>query len=525
MFNISVTLISKFSLTLSVPLQHVFSLSFANGIVPQQFKVAKVIPIFKSGSKFSTDNYRPISLLPVFSKVLEKIMCNRLSNFLESNNLLCKNQFGFRKDHSTVHPLTYFINFIAESLNKKEHTIAIFCDLKKAFDLVDHGILIKKLFNIGVRNTELLWFQDYLCNRKQFVCINGKNSFLRSISIGVPQGSILGPLLFLIYINDLSKHSNLFSTLFADDTKLFASGPDLVSLYDYVNQEFHKIVHYFRSHKLALNPLKTKFIVFSKSQSAKNPNLTICINNNNFGENNPNLIFPIEQITSTSEIPAAKLLGVFIDPHLNFKYHIQYISSKISKAMYFLRNAKNMLSQKGLKPIYYSLIHCHLVYANIIWGSARQSSYKCIYLKQKSAVRLISSAAYNAHSEPLFKSNNILPLYKLIEFFKLQFFQRFIQGFLPSALCNTWTKNSERNEAHHYALRNQDDFYIVTSRLTQFENFPLYSIPKVWNSFQNEEIKILRNKMEFNFKLKKVFLDNLNGEFICSRLLCPHCHL
>ena len=145
--------------------------------------------------------------------------------------------------------------------------------------------------------------------------------------------------------------------------------------------------------------------------------------------------------------------------------------------------------------------------------------YVFTYLKQKSAVRLISSAAYNAHSEPLFKSNNILPLYKLIEFFKLQFFQRFIQGFLPSALCNTWTKNSERNEAHHYALRNQDDFYIVTSRLTKFSKLSaLYSIPKVWNSFPNSEIKIL-------LKLKKVFLDNLNEEFICSRLLCPHCHL
>ena len=123
-------------------------------------------------------------------------MFNRLSSFLENNNIICPEQFGFRKSHSTIHPLTLFINQIAENLNKKEHSIAIFCDLKKAFDTVDFKILLTKLHNIGVRGTELLWFQDYLCNRKQFVSINGSNSYLSKILFGVPQGSILGPILF-----------------------------------------------------------------------------------------------------------------------------------------------------------------------------------------------------------------------------------------------------------------------------------------------------------------------------------------
>ena len=144
MFGVSVFFISKFALTLSKPLRHIFSLSFSNGIVPQQFKIAKVVPIHKSGPKDSMDNYRPISLLCTFSKILEKIMFNRLSNFLEDNNLLSPQQFGFRKSHSTVHPLTLFVNQISNALNNKNHAIAIFCDIKKVFDTVNHSILLKK---------------------------------------------------------------------------------------------------------------------------------------------------------------------------------------------------------------------------------------------------------------------------------------------------------------------------------------------------------------------------------------------
>ena len=525
MFGLSVSFVSKFALTLSKPLRHIFTLSFNQGIVPQQLKVAKVIPIFKTGSQTSMDNYRPISLLCVFSKILEKIMFNRLSTFLENNNILCPEQFGFRKLHSTIHPLTLFINQISECLNKKEHAIAIFCDLKKAFDTVDFEILLKKLHNIGVRGTELLWFQDYLCNRKQFVSINGVNSHLRKILFGVPQGSILGPLLFLIYINDLSKCTTLYKSLFADDTKLVASGPELVPLINYVNTEFQKIIYFFRSHKLSIHPAKTKFILFSNSNPPKQIKIEIFINNNNFNSDNPNLKFPIEQVSVSSDVPAIKFLGVYIDPQLNFKFHISQLNSKISKALYFLRNSKNLLTTKGQTAIYYALIHCHLVYANIIWSSTKESFYKSVFLKQKSAIRIISSASYNAHTEPLFKQLNVLPLPKLCLFFKLQFFQQFKQGFLPEALKNMWIPNRARYPDNLHHLRNENEIHNLTSRLSHFENFPLYCIPTLWSSFNNENVKIQRNKIEFNQLLKKHLLEELNERYTCSRLLCPQCHL
>ena len=182
-------------------MKHVFGLSFATGLVPDQFKVAKVIPIFKSGDPRSADNYRPISLLNNFSKIIEKIMCLRLTAFLESNALISPFQFGFRS-HSTLHPIMHFQNFITQSFNNKEHALAIFCDLRKAFDTVPNHLLLKKLSKLGIRGTNLLWFKSYLSGRRQFVHIGGVSSSMLEIILGVPQGSILttqAPAIFIIY--------------------------------------------------------------------------------------------------------------------------------------------------------------------------------------------------------------------------------------------------------------------------------------------------------------------------------------
>jgi hypothetical protein len=279
--GMSTHILSKFSLCLSVPLKHVLSLSFVNGIVPNQLKIAKVIPVFKSGDRRLIENYRPISLLYVFSKVFEKILHNRLTSFLNINNIISPCQFGFRKSHSTVHPLTLFTNSIGGALNDKMHSVAIFCDLKKAFDTVDHKVLLKKLSKIGVCDAALKWFDSYLSNRFQYVSIGSSASSLLRIKIGVPQGSILGPLLFIIYINDLLKASSMLNFLFADDTTLLSSHNDLDFLIDFVNNEFQKIVHYFRAHKLSIHPAKTKFILFSNNAAAHMMPFNIFINYNN----------------------------------------------------------------------------------------------------------------------------------------------------------------------------------------------------------------------------------------------------
>jgi hypothetical protein len=217
-------------------------------------KISKVVPIFKSGDATNVDNYRPIALLCTFSKLLEKIVYNRLSIHIGNNNLLNTQQFGFRNNHSTLHPMLLFMNHVTVALEKKQHTVAIFCDLRKAFDCCSHEILLRKLKKLGICDISMNWFKSYLSDRTQFVSIHSENSSSRSINIGVPQGSILGPLLFLIYINDLPLCSLFVTLLFADDTTLLLSHCDINVLQIMVNEEFRKICNYFRHNKLSLHP-------------------------------------------------------------------------------------------------------------------------------------------------------------------------------------------------------------------------------------------------------------------------------
>ena len=526
--GISVWLIQKIIAPISVPLTHIFSTSFSNGTVPQQLKTAKVIPVFKSGRKDSMDNYRPISLLSCFSKILEKIVCIRLTEFLDVNNLISPSQYGFRKKHSTLHPLVHFLNFVSTSLDKKEHSIAIFCDLRKAFDTVDPVILLKKLKKLGIRGVELLWFQDYLTNRKQFVNINGCNSFLLSVLLGVPQGSILGPLLFLIYINDLPLCSELLALLFADDTTLLLSDPDLDNLIARANHELKKITDFFRAHKLALHPEKTKFLLFTHSSEARARPICLHLdfNNNDILSPNPNLISNLTRVTTDSEVPAIKFLGVFIDPLLNFKFQINSVASKISKAMFFLRAAKNLLSAETLKTVYYAIVHPHFIYCIQIWSCTNPSNLNVLVLKQKKAIRIINNVRFNAHTEPLFKKSYILPFMSLIQFFKLQFMHNFINNNLPQSFRNTWIRNSDRRTNEDQPiLRNNSEFFLPACRLTSTELFPLANFPRTWCNFPHVAVKSLSSSNEFKTKLKLHLLDKLSSSITCMRLLCPHCHL
>mgnify|MGYP002279559993 CR=1 FL=1 len=203
------------------PLRHVFNLSICTGNYPNAFKLAKVIPIFKKDNPNQCQNYRPISILPCVSKILERIIFNQMYDFFEKHDILCPNQYGFRKHYSTDLAVLDLYNKITQSLANKEYVIGIFMDLSKAFDTLDHKILLYKLERYGIRGTPLAWIKDYLNNRKQYVQFDSVKSHVLDLTCGVPQGSILGPLFFLVYINDLIYASNVASyILFADDTNL-----------------------------------------------------------------------------------------------------------------------------------------------------------------------------------------------------------------------------------------------------------------------------------------------------------------
>ena len=243
-------------------------------------KIVKVIPIHKGGSTQEVNNYRPISLLSIFDKIIEQIMHKYLYAFLEYHNFLFQNQFGFRRNNSTVYALAQITETIKESIDKGKYGCGIFIDLRKAFDAVNHGILLKKLEHYGIRDNMLDWFQSYLSDRKQYVDINGKSSDLVDITCGVPQGSVLGPLLFLIYINDLPNISKILNFyLFADDTNIYYESSSLDNLERTVNSELNKLFLWLNVNRLSLNIDKTNVIVFHPYNKPKKKRITIKINN------------------------------------------------------------------------------------------------------------------------------------------------------------------------------------------------------------------------------------------------------
>ena len=310
---------------LAGPLSYLINLSISSGTVPDCIKLAKVIPIFKSDCHLEFNNYRPISILPSFSKFFEKIMFNRLVAFLNKQNVFYEHQYGFTPSYSTTLAMIHLVEQISSSIDNKEICAGIFLDLSKAFDTVNHKILLNKLEHYGIRGIALDWVKSYLNDRKQYVEVNNVASAQKTVKCGIPQGSILGPLLFILYVNDISNSSEILKfILFADDTNIFYSCKDIENLENTLNTELEKVSVWLIVNKLSINIKKTKYIIFKTRQKRITPhNMLIKVNNET-----------IEQKESI------KFLGVIIDESLSWKEHINVIASKISRTIGVISRAK-----------------------------------------------------------------------------------------------------------------------------------------------------------------------------------------
>ena len=491
--DISFNVIKKCFSALHKPLLHIFNLSIIKGICPDDLKIARVIPSFKGGDDKELGNYRPISVLPCFSKILERIMYNRLYNHLIKNKLLYPKQFGFQKGHSTEHAIIHLVDQINDNFENNKFTLGVFIDLSKAFDTVDHKILLKKLNFYGVCGQNIQWYESYLTNRKQFLTFDNKNTDFENITCGVPQGSILGPLLFLIYVNDLCNASNILDPImFADDTNLFYSHQNISSLFSTVNNELNKINEWFKANKLSLNVKKTKYTFFHKNSFKDNVPLKL-----------PDLKIANMKIERTNAI---KFLGVLLDENITWKNHIRTVEKKLAKNIGLLYRAKWLLDESSLKTIYFSYIHSYLNYANIAWGSTYRTNLRTIHYHQKHASRIVFNQDRLTHSRPLLRSLNALNIYQINLYQHLKFMHKVKNNEAPVAFQEIFTK-----PAHNYPTNfSYNNFTLKKFSLKSTKYSISFRGAKLWNELlTNEEKQIISHKL-FSKMVKSKLLDAEN---------------
>ena len=439
-------------------LNHLISASLLQGVFPSRLKLAKVIPIHKGGSRTDVGNYRPISLLSCFSKVYEKAMHYRLTTFLNRHNIISSSQYGFRSGHSCEHALIDAQSRITAALGRKQIALLLLIDFSKAFDMVDHGILLNKLEHYGVRQHHLSWFKTYLTDRRQYVHINQNNSEELTLKYSVPQGSILGPLLFIIYINDLPLISKLASYIFyADDANIIVTANDTTELVFKVNTVLQLINDWVVGNGLKLNLKKTKYMVFTNRHNI---------------ERDFNLTLNGTKIEYTER---ERFLGVMLDCNLSWATHIKLLSVKISRNAGIIYRLKGIVPQSILKTLYDSFVQSHLNYCSSVWGLGSKSSLQPLFVAQKKAVRALggghNNSFYNSatgelpcHTKYIFNKNKILTIHNLVAKNSLIAMQKIYLNVSPTNIQNLFTivnENRPRRDPVHFLapfsrLRSQD---------------------------------------------------------------------
>lgn len=386
--NISNRLIKHIKKHIILPLTHIINLSIETGAFPECWKNAALCPIYKSGNKLDPANYRPISLLTSLSKLLERVMNMRLMQYLESKQLLNPNQFGFRQARSTVDAVGSLSNCIVNALDSGKACIGVFLDLAKAFDTVSVKILLRKMELLGIRGIALEWFQTYLSNRSQRIKIGNNISSERYVRYGVPQGSILGPSLFLIYINDITssamKNAELFC--YADDTAMIFSDNSWMEVHKKAEQGMSRLGSWLKKNLLTLNTDKTKYIAFHKTNASKPlPSTGLVVHCCAYSDDRP-IICSCPKIARTTSI---KYLGVTIDEKMNFKEHIHILSGKVRKLIHFFKPLRYSADISLLKQIYIAICQNLICYCLPVWGGAAKTVLIELERAQRSVLKVI----------------------------------------------------------------------------------------------------------------------------------------
>ena len=486
--EVSVKLLQIIKSIISPLLSSLINDCFKTGTYPDCQKIAKVIPIFKGGSKTKPGNYRPISLLSIINKIIEKTIHSRLTSYLDKYNLITDNQFGFRKGYNTTMAVTEFYEKLLNSKDEGYATCAVLLDLSKAFDSVNHTIILHKLYQYGIRGNAWKLFQSYLRNRVQFVSDNTSKSNYTDVNIGVPQGSVLGPLLFLLHINDL-KNSTRFDVLnFADDTLLYWTFNNPHKVQQDMNIEMKKVKQWLDINHLTLNETKTKYMLFSpKLIKYKNINLTLKFNN-----------------SEIERVKEYKYLGLILDDKLTWNSHLKQIKNKLSKSLGILYKLRHILNKAVLKIVLHSLFISHIQYGILCWARCAPGALEPIQIMLNKAMRCINFCNHREQVIKFLHKDQILLIEDMFKLELAKFMFNFKSGSLPGNFSKYFIKLSSQ---HSYQTRAaKSGFFKPRKQTNRGQRGLRYCGPGLWSEIP-DSLKDEKSVIQFGSKYKKFLLD------------------